>query len=272
MSFSRTASILGSLRSDGSVAATQLVTVGDDAFVGGDVLGRVDVGGMLHVSPASNLGPMVSAAGVVHEAVSVAPPCDCGAPTVDAAALARAAASSNDDAAIALDPDTLAHAAAPTLDLPCGQYYLASVSAIGTVMVRVHGHAALFVGGDVTLAAGMTVALDDGAELDLVVAGNLDAEGAAVGGDPAPSVRVWLGGGTLRVGGGAAMAAVVYAPAATLVADGALDVSGALFVGSLSAGDDVTVRFDPAVLDGGSECGDAAAAASSVSGAAALRD
>ena len=272
MSFSRTASILGSLRSDGSVAATQLVTVGDDAFVGGDVLGRVDVGGMLHVSPASNLGPMVSADGVVHEAVTVDAPCGCDTPVVDAAALAAAAAHANDDAAIALAPDALAHAAAPTLDLPCGQYYLSSLSASGPVALRVHGKSALFVGGDVTLAAGMQVALDDDAELDLVVAGNLDAEGGGLAGDPAPSLRVWLGGATLRVGSGAVLSAAVYAPAATLVAAGALDVTGAIFVGSVSAGDDVTARFDPALLDGGNECGDPAATPSSVSPPAALPD
>lgn len=258
MTFNRSASVFGSLHSGGAVSATQFLAVGDDAFVGGDLLGRVDVGGALHVAPTATVGPAVSAATIVREPISVAPPCDCTTPALDVATLVGAAASSNDDATISLASDALtATTAATTLDLPCGQYYLSSIGAVATVELRVHGRAALFVRGDVTVGAGLRVTLDAGAELDLVVGGSITARGGTVGATPPSSLRLWIGGGTVRLGSGVGLAAVVYAPAAALVAEGPLTASGALFVGSVSSNDDVTVRFDANVLDGGSECGDA---------------
>jgi hypothetical protein len=155
--------------------------------------------------------------------------------------VAHARATQNDDDAIALAPTALAVLGdGATLDLPCGAYYVTGVAGAALV-VRVHGKAALFVDGDVTLAGTLQVALDAGAELDLVVAGNLDL-GALSSPTPA-ATRLWIGGANVHVTTGA-LSGLVYAPGATLRTGGALNVNGALYVGGLAVGGDVEIRFD----------------------------
>jgi hypothetical protein len=180
-------------------------------------------------------------------------PCDCGpTPAVDIAALVTAAHQQNGDAAIGLDPNAATPA---TIDLPCGSYYVAGLSSSGALTIAVHGRAALFVDGDVSLGS-LRVDFDPMAELDLVVRGNLTSSGDLAGSMPS-SLRVWLGGTSLRVASGRSVAAGVWAPSATLLSDGSVTIIGAIAVGSVSASGGVTVRFDPRIGSGGSECGDA---------------
>ena len=191
------------------------------------------------------------------------PPCNCAAgPVVDVPALVSAAARSNDDLAAGLDPAAIASAhGATSFDLPCGTYYLPSLQSDDTLELRVHGRAALFIGGDVTLAAGLTIALDSGAELDLVVVGNVSVATGVLGAATPSAARLWLASSTVHLGAGAALSAVVYAPAALLLADQDLLATGALFVRSLSATGDVSVRFDSSVLADGASCATASASA-----------
>ena len=249
--FGSSALVLGELRSGGPVAASQFLSVGDDLFAAGDLSGRIDVDGDVHVSPDAAVPPTVNARGLVREPVSVAPPCACGAPAVDAAALAHARAASNDDGAIGLDAGALAHVAdGSALDLPCGAYYVTSLGG-GALELRVHGHAALFVDGDVALSGALQVTLDASAELDLVVAGGLGAT-AITSADPT-ATRLWVGGSAVHVSSGS-VSGLLYAPAAVLTSDGALTAVGGLFVGGVSVAGDVDLRFDAQALAAAGSC------------------
>jgi hypothetical protein len=258
--FSRTSQVLGALRSGGPVVASELLSVGGEAFVAGDLLGRVSVGGALHVPPNASVPPSVMVGRIVREPVAVAPPCDCSAgSSFDIAGVAAAHAGQNDDASIGLTPDQYASATGSVaIDLPCGAYYLSAlrVPAGAEVALQVHGRAALFVGGEISAGNGLRVSLDAGAELDLVVAGDLTVRAGLLGGEPAAAVRLWVGGSTVNLGMGAALSGLLYAPAAVLGTDVDLSATGALLAQSFSVGGDLSVRFDPQVLAGGASCGE----------------
>ena len=103
------------------------VDVGADAFVNGNVSGRLRVNGTLHVPPGAQLTGGVEYTTLVNEAITVSPPCDCSAGFVDIAGAIAAAAATNADAAIGLQPTALADVTTPAnIVLPCGVFYLAT--------------------------------------------------------------------------------------------------------------------------------------------------
>lgn len=243
--FGSSAFVLGRLRAGGPVATAQLLSTADDLYAAGDLSGRIDVNGDVHVPPGALVPPTVSARGLVRAPVSVAPACACDAPAFDAAAAVRAHASRNDDGAIALHPAAVAHVAdGARLDLPCGAYYVDAIAG-AALELHIHGKTALFVGRDVALDGALQVALDAGAELDLVVAGDFAA--SAVTSATATATRLWIGGARVRLGSGT-LAGLVHAPAATLSSAGALTTSGAVYVAGLAVGGDVDLRFDRRAL------------------------
>ncbi|HZS40183.1 MAG TPA: hypothetical protein VFF06_25305 [Polyangia bacterium] len=252
---SGTSAVFGNLRSGGLLGTDQILTIGQDAFVAGDVLGRVDIRGALHSPIGTHIDPSVSASGLVREPVMVAPPCDCNAPRLDVAALVAAHASSHDDAAAGLTPDVLAGASVPAvIDLACGSFFFTALAPPTTLEVRVHGRAAMFVAGDARLPGGLRVTLDPSAELDLVIAGDLSLPTGTLGAAAPSSVRVWLAGASVDLGDGASLSALLYAPNATLGAARNLIAAGAVFAGSLSLPGDVAIQFDPQLLLSGAEC------------------
>jgi hypothetical protein len=258
-SFSRTSTVLGSLRSGGSIGSNQFLSIGQDGFAGGDVLGRIDVNGFLHLPPGAFIGPSVSLGGVVREDVKVQPPCGCDAgPVIDVGAEVAARATSNGDGRVFLAPDAFADGTgALALDLPCGEYYLTALRtpAGAELTLRVHGRVGLFVGGDVTLSNGLHVVLDPSSELDLVVAGNFTAAAGLVGAPQASLVRLWLGSSTVHLGADASFSALVYAPSAVVLSDSDLVGKGALFAQSLSVAGDVAIHFDSMLFSAGAVCG-----------------
>ncbi len=257
--FSHTAGVLGNLRSAGTVRANEFLTVGGDAFVDGDLLGRVDIAGDLQVPDGATLASSVTAGNITTADVEVAPPCDCAAgPALDIPKLVAARASSNDNTSIRLSPDALNGGdASAGLDLPCGQFYLSAIAVADDMelQVRVHGRAALFVGGDVSLGQGLRVSLDPGAEFDLIVSGDLSVQGGTVGAQMTESVRLWLGSSTVKLADGADLSAAIYAPQAVVISDGDLSVRGALLAQGVAASGDVSIHFDPDILNAGDSCG-----------------
>jgi hypothetical protein len=255
-SFARTSVVFGNLRSAGTIGSNALLTVGNDAFANGDVLGKVDIQGTLHIPDGFNITPGVSASDVHREPVVVPPPCNCDAgPALDPLSLTMARAASNDDPHIALNPDAFAGPnMGAMLDLPCGQYYLSQITGPGPD-IKVHGHTALFVAGDIDVGVGMRVFVDPGAELDVVVAGNVSVGSGQLGGLPASAVRFWVGGKSVHFGAGATVNGTVYAPSASFSSDGDLDATGAIFGHDFQPAGDLSVRYDRLILDAGMACG-----------------
>lgn len=253
-----------SLRIGGPLALTASnADVALDGFVAGDVTGDVRITGTLHVPSTASVDSNVQAAAVAREAVSVSPPCDCTSGFADIAAALAGALAQNGDAAAGIAVDQLTSpAAGAVLDLPCGTFYLSSINASAALTLAVHGHALLAVGGDVSLRGGLTVALDDGAELDLLVGGLLVTNGASTIGTLTASARfrIWIAGAVSVVLDGAPkIGAVIHAPAAAITASQGLELYGSLLAGSFEFDDDTLLHFDHAILSGGLPCGEPAA-------------
>jgi hypothetical protein len=235
-----------------------------DAYVAGDVSGSVRVSGTLHVPSSATLGTDVQANTVVTGAVSVQAPCDCSAGFVDVASAIAGAAAGNGDAAAGFSVDALAAVSTTThLDLGCGAFYLSAVSATAPITLAVHGRALLAVAGSVVLGGGLTVTLDQAAELDLLVGGWFTTSGNTVGAPAAPArFRIWIAGSeTLVFDNQPTIAAVVHAPLAAATASAGLTLSGSLLVKSLSLGSDSLLHYDRAILEAGVPCGESPATA-----------
>jgi hypothetical protein len=238
------------------------VEVATDAYLGSDLIGILLVTGTLHIAPNANIAQaIISAGGIVGEPVSLAPPCDCGSTFVDIPAAITSTAARNDDVAGGLDPNGLTVTAGPAaVDIPCGRFALATIDTRQPLALMVHGRALLAVTGDVTLRAGLTVALDPGAELDLLVGGRLLSSGATSIGSASPArFRIWVAGtASVALDDGPTLSAMLHAPGAFVTASAGLEVSGGLFARALTTGGTTTIHFDEAALSSGEACGGAA--------------
>jgi hypothetical protein len=255
--------VQGNLRGGGGFATmtTMGVWVSGEMVSGGEVIGLFKVvGGPLHIPPGASLAAEVQSMGVERELVPVAPPCGCDTtPALDLVGAIAERKTNNANAALPFDPQgLLTDVQAQSLTLPCGEYYLPELrTAPGApIMLRVQGRAAIFVAGDVALGDNFLVSLDDGAELDLVVARSFDTRGRVFGAPMAPArMRLWVASTTVSLPEQIQFAAAVYAPKAVFSAGANLTFSGSLYVGTVLVDGDVRVSYDPTVTLGGDACG-----------------
>jgi hypothetical protein len=247
--------------------------VAGDAFAVTGIAGPYVVSGTLHLpnGPGVLLGAEVQASTVVREPVVVSPPCPCGpqpplgppAPVtplfdIGAAVDERSARNANTTIpfadAFAGEIDEI-----QTFDWPCGEFYLPGIrtGAQAALEFRVHGRTGIFVDGDVYLGNSLTVTLDPGAELDLVVAGSLISNGRLLGAPSSPArVRLWIGSTTLSLSDQILVGAVVYAPLATLVIGFMASLNGSVLVSNVNDnGNGLHLFYDPAAASAGMSCG-----------------
>ena len=249
--------IAETLGANGSLVAGGNTNVSGDAFVGGDVSGSAVIGGTLHVPAAATVAAGVQAGAIVRQPVSVADPCDCAtAAAIDVAGAVTAAAAHNDNAAIGLPTGALTSSVA----LPDGRFYVAALTTDsdgGDVTLTVHGRAALYVGGDVTLKGALSVALDATAELDLFIGGALSTQSnRTFGSIAAPArVRIWSAASAIALDGRPVLGAVLTAPVAAVSAANGLELYGSLLAASFSTDNDALFHYDQAILSSGVGCG-----------------
>jgi len=248
------------LHSAGPVTVMQpgTASVTGDAFIGGDATGALHVGGTLHLPPTATMGLATTATTTVRETVSVPPPCDCTVP-FDIGGVIQSLSTTNDNASIGLNPNRLMTPGGTVgLDIPCGSYFLSGINSLSPINLSVHGRAMLAVGGDVLLSAGMTIIMDQGAELDLLIFGGITSYGTVpVGAYQAASLRIWIAGSSpLTFNGHPTIGGMFEAPLAPVNAPAGMEVDGSIVAASINLGDDVNVHYDPLILSSGLECGD----------------
>ena len=114
------------------------------------------------------------------------------------------------------------------------------------------------VAGDVVLGGGMTVMIDPGAELDLLIGGALTSYGAFPVGDYlAARLRVWMAGAApITLNGRPVIGGLFQAPLSTVSAPAGMEIYGSIIAASFSLGDQVLVHYNQAALVGGTPCGD----------------
>jgi hypothetical protein len=237
------------------------VTVGADAFVAGNISGGpVSITGALHQPAAATITGTVTYGSLIHEPVTVPPPCDCAASQlIPVAAIVAARQTSNDNAAIGLDPALLAKGKQQPgrVDLPCGNYYFDSISAAGPLTIAAHGRTGIYVGGDVVSSTPLTITLDATAELDLFIAGTLVTSQTLIIGSPNyPALtRVYVGSAAkLQFSNTAAVAGNFYAAYAQVRWSAPTDIYGAVFAGDFNSSQKTHIHYDLSVLQAGKAC------------------
>jgi hypothetical protein len=241
----------------------QLFTVGYDGFVNGAVSGspatfdkNLTVPNGVTPSGTTVKGTLLH----VAPPVSVPPPCACQpGQLLPTAAMVASFKTNNDNATIGLDPKVLTGPAAPTrLDLPCGVYYLDSITTSVSVAVVAHGNTALVIGGDIAPSSSLTITLDPTAQLDLLVGGTINtSDTLAIGSPNYPALsRTYVGGSAaLTFSSGATLASNLYAALAHVDWSAGTDIYGSVFAGDFSGSSRVAIHYDSAVLQDGNSCG-----------------
>jgi hypothetical protein len=254
----------GDLEVGGDVTAAGYINVLRDAWFAGDVLvpGYTEVARDLYQPPGKSMLTVLDVGGERHDqSFAVEPPCPCGpADVIDIGAMVEAARLDNDNAAVGLDPGALANVVGigVEIELPCGRFYLDSVGGLGGITLRMDGHTALFVGGDVDAVGALDVELGPEGELDLFIAGNLVTIGAGSFGDRSrPSAtRVYIGGaGDVVLVGASEFVGNVYAPRSRITSVGAAFVYGSIFGQTIDIPGALIVSYDLDILEVGEDCG-----------------
>jgi len=243
--------IAGSVHAGADVVAEQPLAIDGDLFANGNATGPITCGGTVHIPAGDTATGTTADGGIVAGPVTVIPPCDCGT-LLDVPTIVSAFATSNDNAAAGFTSSSLSPAPATTVTIPCGRYYFDSIDSSdgGTVNLSIAGRAAIFVNGDLTADASLSITLVGDAQLDLFIAGNLVLEGGATIGSPtAPAhARVYVGGNTFTLSGDAQLGANFYAPHADVQLASDFSMAGSLFVGSLQLSGAFTIHYDESVL------------------------
>ncbi len=244
--------IAGDLQCGGNLVVDGTSRVRADAYVQGGVQGALAVDGVLHIAAGQPHAGVTAAGGTSVQPVNIPPPCDCSSP-LDVKAIVAGFKQTNDDAAIGLDPDSLASVNTDrTLTLPCGRYFLSSIGGGAPLTVRVTGRAAIAIEASLihNLTA-VTFAVDPGAELDLFVGGDVLFSGPVQIGDKAraAATRLYVGG-AFGYDGQLQLAANLYLPngAFTTTTSGT-EVWGSVFAKDIGVTGDLLVHYDPSILD-----------------------
>jgi hypothetical protein len=209
-------------------------------------VGEAMIVGHLHTPSAPGDGILIASAGTTVEPVTVAPPCDCGAP-MPIAAFVSSAAAKNDDTGALLAKDSFARVTSPLdVHLPCGAYYFEGVDIRNDVTLHVDGNVAVFVEGDLRVHGNLSFDVTGGSA-DVFVDGNVGVFGG-FGSTTAPAaVRLYMVGTDLELGRGG-VGANVYAPAARFSPSGGFELSGALVVRDLDSIGTFAVHYDESIL------------------------
>jgi len=249
--------VRGDLSDQGQLDGQFDIQVDGDAQVGADVrVKSLTLGGSLRVSASSTVDITDGNPAFTRATIDIAPPCDCTTGP-DIADLVDDAKNDNDNAALELDATESFRAlnAPVELTLPCGRYYASAFYAPNPITLTITGRVALYVAGDFVTEQGgdVRVQLAPGAELDLLIAGNLSTGALVELGTAATRgrVRVYAGGqGTLSFAGTTTIAGTLYAPGAELVTSATFEVFGGVLARRVSTSGALKLHYDRALADG----------------------
>lgn len=174
------------------------------------------------------------------------PSCACGGDALfDFSAALSQRRTDNDNAA--RDPRELdGFSGARDLDLACGRYYFTRIAGTGALRMRIHGRVALFVAGNIELDDAWNVQLDAGAQLTLIIAGNVRVGGRLElnpGGDASNAQLLVGGAGTIDLNAETSVHATLYAPRSELVTRARFELSGALLLRRVAPGAEFIVHY-----------------------------
>jgi len=220
------------------------VRVNGDLVVGGDLTGtgQLIVDGTLSLGGENMARGMQRVGAEADYAAPSGPPCPCDPATFfDVAAAVESARISNDNALRGI-PQDISLFKGDELRLPTGRYFFSNLESQGKVVVVIEGTVAIYLAGSLDTVGYANFRLEDGAQLDLFVAGNIRTVGhvdmaqegyhGAGHGWPYSRFRLYVGGEDpiMMVTGNQFWGGSIYAPKAALKFTGHFMVNGSLFV------------------------------------------
>jgi len=227
-----------------------------DLHLGGTLSGSgtFTVNGNAYV--VNTLPSFAKVLGKTNKVTSVATPCNCSNLVPIASITAAHRAPNNDDATINLSPTAYVGNNPTTLDLPCGNYYLTQINVAQPLTIKVHGHTALHVDGNLQASQTLAIQIDTGATLDLFVAGTFYAAQTLTLGSPARPefCRLFVAGANYVTSGNAVYGCNVYAPNALVTLANNAVVAGSIFAKNIQVSGNATVHYDTSILGAGGEC------------------
>lgn len=237
-------------------------SIGGNLSVGGNLsgTGEIEVGGDVAVGGDNRLVGWGEVGGEAPYAAPDAPPCPCDGETFfDVQAAVDGAAVDNDNAMVGLSPEGYLNVGSDALVLPTGRYYLADMTQVGQLQLRIEGNVTLYVDGDMESVGDESLEIAEGASLDLYVAGQLRSVGRLRTGDESTASRFRLAIG----GDDAVMLNVgqqhfyghIYAPTAELRLVGDTLIHGSLFADKLTGVGNLTIVHSSAEAPPPEQCG-----------------
>lgn len=251
----------GDLRTQGKTTVPGYTEVGRDLWIadGYTAVGPLTVHRDLYGSTPVMAIPLEVEGNKIPQAVTVPPPCPCGANEIlNVDGLVNEAKTKNDNAKDGIDPSMLNVLIGNVeVTLPCGKIYFDRIGGIGNVIFNVTGRVAVFVGGDVANTGNLEFRLAAGAEIDLFISGNLAVTGRALFGEkdrPAAS-RIYVGGsGNVLLTGFTEFVGNLYAPRSLVQGVGFENVYGSIFAGNFVSPGYANFVYDSAIMTVGDTC------------------
>lgn len=267
--------VTGNLHSEGPAwaASNTHVRIGRNAFVRGSVDPSYHVDGTLFVPSDVTLSNEVDASQIVRTDFPAPPICDCDTSTqVDIPSMVIEIARQNDNDQMEdwVTPNTDGGAASsvrvdsmwadPDNDgprrvaFPCGRYYLQNIHQSQALQWVIQGRVALFVDGDFR-SSGLSVELNDDAELDLFITGDFYVQSAVTLGSShnAARMRFYIGG-NVHLDASSELVGNFYAPNAHFETNGAARIFGAVLAQRITLGAGTELHFDSDVRHLGETC------------------
>jgi Stigma-specific protein, Stig1 len=247
------------LHSGGSIGTSTSISIADDAYVNGNIGGKVSIGATLYQPSTDTRASNVTFGTLVTAPVTVPQPCCGPADQVPVAGIVAGAAASNDDATSGFTDTVLASGSTlQRLDLPCGNYYFTEIKPQHALTIVAHGHTAIYVQGDISSSNPIEVTLDPGMTLDVFIAGTLNVSQVVTLGNPnyPALMRVYVGTtGTVVFSQVAHIAADFYAMYAHPVSwSQVATVFGSVYVGDFIGSQVTSIHYDRAALSAGESC------------------
>jgi hypothetical protein len=247
------------LYSGGAIGTSTAISIADDAYVNGDIGGKVSIGSTLYQPTADTRAAGVTYGSLVNVPVTVPAPCCGPSDQVPVTSIVAGAALTNDDATSGFTSTVLAKGSTvERLDLPCGNYYFTEINPQNSLTIVAHGHTAIYVQGDVSSSNPIEITLDPGMTLDVFIAGTINTSQVITLGNPnyPALMRVYVGTtGSLVFSQKANIAADFYAMYAHPVSwSQAVTVYGSVYVGDFIASQVTAIHYDRAALTSGQSC------------------
>jgi hypothetical protein len=204
------------LYDEANLGITKLLSVNEDAYVGGPITagggGSGTITGTLTTPSCAGVPAALASAACVSAPVVVDPPCGTALDVIPVRQIVAyfEDPAHNDNATIGLVDTALANPAGSVrLDLPCGYYHLTSIGGSMPVTIVAHGHTGLFISGAVNSSKPFYLDLDPGATLDVFIgAVMVSAQAINVGSPAYPRLsRVYIGSPSCKGNGSCGTAA-----------------------------------------------------------------